>query len=168
MFNVENSFVNNMKYLCNILMGTVFIVLMTNVKIDWYPVSFTMQSFAIMMLGFVMSGKMAVSSVLLYLMLGIFSTVFTSKFCGIDVLFNTVTSGYLVGFLVSVYLSSKIENSKFMLKILISEVSIFVPGVLVLSNFIGIEAALYNGFIVFIIPEIMKISLLKILIKKYI
>ena len=169
MVNIESRFIHNVKCLSNIVMGAFFLLLMTNVKIDWYPVSFTMQTFAVMMISFIMSSKTAFCSVLLYMAFGIFTPVFTSGFCGIGVLCNSVTSGYLLGFLISSYLATNIDNSKFGLKVFISEVSIFVPGILVLSHFVGMKSAIYSGFIVFIIPEVLKILLLKILLlKKYI
>lgn len=169
MVNIASKAVCNVKCLSDIVMGACFILLMTNIKVDWYPVSFTMQTFAVMMISFITSRKTAFCSVLLYIAFGIVTHVFTSGFCGRGALCNSVTSGYLCGFLISSYLATNIDNSKFVLKIFVSEVLIFVPGVLVLSHFVGIESAIHSGFIVFIIPEILKILLLKILLlKKYI
>ena len=113
------------KYFLIALLGSILLTISAKVKIPFYPVPMTMQTFVVLMLGMSLGYKIAFASVGLYLLEGIFGLpVFSnSPEKGIGLIYFTgPTMGYLLGFLVAVYISGK-----FMYGMVII-VGIIIPG----------------------------------------
>ena len=91
-----------------ILLGSLLLTLSAKVKIPFYPVPMTMQTFVILLIGITLGYKIGLATVTLYLFEGIIGLpVFASspeKGIGIAY-FIGPTMGYLIGFLIAVYVA---------------------------------------------------------------
>ena len=85
------------------IVGTILITISAKVKIPFYPVPMTMQTFVILFIGVTLGYKIGLATVMLYLIEGIFGLpVFANspeKGVGL-IYFTNPTIGYLIGFLV--------------------------------------------------------------------
>jgi biotin transport system substrate-specific component len=78
------------------------------------------------------------------------------------------TGGYLIGFVITIPLISYIHNRLNIglgKSLLVGVLSIFIPGVIVMSYHFGLKVAIMSGVVPFIIPEIMKISMISLIYK---
>ena len=159
------------------LIGSVIIALSAKVKIPFYPVPMTMQTFTVILIGAIYGWKLGLSTVMLYLIEGALGLpVFAGtpeKGLGLAYMIGP-TMGYLIGFLPAViiigYFHKKIElkNSSFIktfLLILISISFIYLFGAIWLSNFTGWDKVLALGVYPFLPAEIFKIIILSIVLK---
>ena len=156
------------------LLGTIILALSAKVKIPFWPVPMTMQTFVVLMLGIVYGWKLGLFTVTLYLFEGIFGLpVFAGtpeKGLGI-IYFTGPTMGYLLGFLITVSLTGLINfnNSFFknILKLVFSFFFIYILGVIWLGYVIGWDKPLFKlGVQPFLLAELFKISILAFLIPK--
>tara|TARA_Y100001970_G_scaffold184618_1_gene224575 strand:- start:17706 stop:18251 length:546 start_codon:yes stop_codon:yes gene_type:complete len=156
------------------LLGTIILALSAKVKIPFWPVPMTMQTFVVLMLGIVYGWKLGLFTVTLYLFEGIFGLpVFAGtpeKGLGI-IYFTGPTMGYLLGFLITVSLTGLINfnNSFFknILKLVFSVSFIYILGVIWLGYVIGWDKPLFKlGVQPFLLAELFKISILAFLIPK--
>ena len=162
------------KSLIIIFFGSVVLAISAKIKIPFYPVPMTMQTFVVLFLGVSFGYKVALATVGLYLFEGIMGLpVFSNspeKGVGI-VYFIGPTMGYLIGFLTACFLASfiKLNDNYFMIftKLIVSVSTIYIFGVLWLGNLIGWDKPIIElGVMPFLLAEIFKIALLTILAKK--
>ena len=96
-------------------LGTLLLTISAKIKIPFYPVPMTMQTFVVLFLGITFGPKIGLLTISLYLFEGIFGLpVFAGtpeKGIGF-IYFTGPTMGYLIGFLVATYLAGyfKYEN----------------------------------------------------------
>jgi len=154
------------------IFSTILITISAKIKIPFYPVPMTMQTFVILLLGITLGYKLGLATVTLYLLEGIFGLpVFAGspeKGLGL-VYFTGPTMGYLIGFLFSVYFSGKFNYGKGMLKdllkLLFSVSFIYILGLIWLGILIGWSKPIFKiGAQPFLLAEFFKISLLVLLI----
>ena len=102
----------SIKKILVILLGTVVLTISAKIKIPFYPVPMTMQTFMVLFLGISLGHKIAIATVGLYLFEGIMGLpVFSNspeKGVGL-VYFTGPTMGYLIGFLTACFLASFIK-----------------------------------------------------------
>ena len=162
------------KLLLIVFLGSVILAISSKIKIPFYPVPMTMQTFVVLFLGISFGYKVALASVSLYLLEGIVGLpVFSNspeKGVGL-VYFTGPTMGYLIGFLSACFLASyiKINDNYFVIfaKLMISVSTIYVLGILWLGILIGWDKPIIQlGVMPFLLAEIFKISLLTVLAKK--
>ena len=162
------------KYIFVALIGSILLAISSKIKIPFYPVPMTMQTFVVLFLGLSFGYKIGLATVSLYLIEGIIGLpVFSnSPERGIGLVYFTgPTMGYLVGFLIACLLASfvKIEDNYVMtfLKLILSVSTIYILGILWLGVIIGWDKPLIElGVKPFLLAEIFKITLLTILAKK--
>ena len=162
------------KSLLVIFLGSVVLAISAKIKIPFYPVPMTMQTFVVLFLGISFGYKIALVSVGLYLLEGILGLpVFSnSPERGVGLAYFTgPTMGYLIGFLPACFLTSYIKSDnnyfKIFSKLILSVSTIYILGVLWLGILIGWEKPIFKlGVIPFLLAEIFKITLLTILTKK--
>ena len=162
------------KSLLIIFLGSVILAISAKIKIPFYPVPMTMQTFVVLFLGISFGYKIAIATVSLYLLEGILGLpVFSnSPERGIGlVYFMGPTMGYLVGFLFACFLASFIkEDDNYLIiftKLIFSVSSIYILGILWLGNLVGWDKPILElGLIPFLLAEVFKIALLTILTKK--
>ena len=97
------------------ILGSLILTISAKIKIPFYPVPMTMQTFVVLFLGIALGAKIGLLTVSLYLFEGIFGLpVFAGtpeKGIGF-IYFTGPTMGYLIGFLVATYIAGyfKYEN----------------------------------------------------------
>jgi biotin transport system substrate-specific component len=97
------------------LLGTLLLTISAKIKIPFYPVPMTMQTFVVLFLGIALGPKIGLLTVSLYLFEGIFGLpVFAGtpeKGMGF-IYFTGPTMGYLIGFLIATYLAGYFKYEK--------------------------------------------------------
>ena len=159
-----------------IVLGSVVLTISAKVKIPFYPVPMTMQTFVVLFLGIAFGYKIGIATISLYLIEGIagFPVFSGSPEKGVGLVYFTgPTMGYLVGFLVACYLSTFISlKDNFLiifLKLMMSIFAVFIMGILWLGILIGWDKPIIQfGVTPFLLAEFFKISLLTLLTKKII
>ena len=153
------------------VLGTLLLTISAKIKIPFYPVPMTMQTFVILLIGIVCGHKIGLAIVTLYLFEGIFGLpVFANspeKGIGLTY-FIGPTMGYLIGFLVAVYFSGLFRYDKGLintfLKLVFSVSFIYIFGVIWLGTLIGWEKPIFKlGVQPFLLAELFKILLLLLL-----
>ena len=170
----QNSQSQIIKSLLVIFLGSVVLAISAKIKIPFYPVPMTMQTFVVLFLGISFGYKIALATVSLYLLEGILGLpVFSnSPERGVGLTYFTgPTMGYLIGFLTACFFSSfiKVSDKYFIIiaKLILSVSSIYILGILWLGNLIGWDKPIFElGVAPFLLAEVFKIALLTILTKK--
>jgi biotin transport system substrate-specific component len=157
-----------------IILGSIALTISAKIKIPFYPVPMTMQTFVVLFLGVSLGYKIGLASIGLYLFEGILGLpVFSnSPEKGVGLIYFTgPTMGYLIGFLTAGYLASKV-NSKdsFLLvltKLVVATSTIYLLGLLWLGTLIGWDKPIIAlGAQPFLIAEVFKVILLALIAKK--
>ena len=177
----QNSQTKIFKSLIVIFLGSLLLTLSAKVKIPFYPVPMTMQTFVVLFLGISFGYKVGLATIGLYLVEGIIGLpVFSNspeKGVGL-VYFTGPTMGYLIGFLPAVFLTGYLKLDDWMkkengsvkvffinlIKLFISVSTIYFLGLYWLSNLIGFEKAMLFGLKPFWLAELFKLLLLAFLI----
>ena len=127
-----------------VFLGTVLLTISAKVKIPFYPIPMTMQTFVVIFLGMCLGYKLGLATVALYLIEGIVGIpVFSnSPEKGVGMIYFTgPTMGYLLGFIIAVYVAGKFNfNKNYLLnfiKIFFSVLLIYVLGLIWLGILIG-------------------------------
>ena len=162
------------KSLLAIILGSVALTISAKIKIPFYPVPMTMQTFVVLFLGISLGYKIGLASVALYLLEGIAGLpVFSnSPEKGVGLIYFTgPTMGYLIGFLTASYLASKVNNKDSFLLILtkltIATSTIYVLGLIWLGTLIGWDKPIFAlGAKPFLLAEIFKIVLIALITKQ--
>tara|TARA_X000000368_G_C22699594_1_gene566194 strand:+ start:85 stop:648 length:564 start_codon:yes stop_codon:yes gene_type:complete len=153
------------------IIGSILITISAKIKIPFYPVPMTMQTFVILFIGITLGYKMGLATVTLYLIEGIVGLpVFAnSPEKGIGIIYFTgPTMGYLIGFLVAVYFAGLFKYDKGIintfLKLLFSVSFIYILGLIWLGFLIGWDKPIFKlGAEPFLLAELFKILLLTFL-----
>ena len=164
------------KSLLAIVLGSIALTISAKIKIPFYPVPMTMQTFIVLFLGISFGYKIGLATVGLYLIEGIAGLpVFSnSPEKGVGLIYFTgPTMGYLIGFLTACYLASKIKiNDNFLIvlfKLIIATSTIYILGLIWLGTLIGWDKPIFAlGAKPFLLAEILKIIILALLAKKII
>ena len=162
-----------LKYILVIFLGSILLTVSSKIKIPFYPVPMTMQTFVVLFLGMAFGYKIGFATVSLYLVEGIIGLpVFSNspeKGVGL-VYFTGPTMGYLIGFLIATFLAGyfKFEGNLLnsFIKLLISVSTIYILGVFWLGSLIGGDKPIIQlGVTPFLLAEMFKIIILTLLAK---
>ena len=164
------------KSLLVIILGSIALTISAKIKIPFYPVPMTMQTFVVLFLGVSFGYKIGLASVGLYLLEGIIGLpVFSnSPEKGVGLIYFTgPTMGYLIGFLSASFLASKINNKNNFLivltKLVIATSTIYILGLLWLGTLIGWDKPIFElGAKPFLLAEVFKVILLALITKQII
>jgi biotin transport system substrate-specific component len=164
------------KSLVVVILGSIALTISAKIKIPFYPVPMTMQTFVVLFLGVSLGYKIGIATVGLYLIEGIAGLpVFSnSPEKGVGLIYFTgPTMGYLIGFLTACYLASKIKISDnfivILFKLIIATSTIYILGLIWLGTLIGWDKPIFAlGAKPFLLAEICKIMILAILTKQII
>ena len=110
----QNSQAKIFKSIIVIFFGSILLAISAKIKIPFYPVPMTMQTFVVILLGISFGYKIALTTISLYLLEGIAGIpVFSnSPERGVGFAYFTgPTMGYLIGFLSAGYLASLINKN---------------------------------------------------------
>ena len=154
-----------LKYVFLALVGSIILAVSSKIKIPFYPVPMTMQTLIVLVIGIGFGWKLGLATVSLYLFEGIIGLpVFSGtpeKGIGL-IYFTGPTMGYLIGFLVAVYISGKFNYDanlvKNFLKLLLATSFIYILGVSWLGSLIGWDKPIFQlGAQPFLLAELFKI-----------
>ncbi|MAV56017.1 MAG: BioY family transporter [Candidatus Pelagibacter sp.] len=153
------------------ILGTILLAISAKIKIPFWPVPMTMQTFVVLLLGILYGWKLGLFTVSLYLFEGAMGLpVFAGtpeKGIGL-VYFTGPTMGYLIGFIFAVFFTgffkfndNIIEN---FLKLLFSVSFIYFFGLIWLGYLIGWDKPIFDlGAKPFLLAELFKVLILAIL-----
>ena len=162
-----------LKYLIIIFLGSLALTISAKLKIPFYPVPMTMQTFVVLFLGMAFGYKIGLATVSLYLLEGIIGLpVFANspeKGIGI-VYFTGPTMGYLIGFLLATFFAGYFNLKKNILitflKLLLSVSTIYILGIFWLGTLFGWDKSIFElGAKPFLLAELFKICILTLLAK---
>lgn len=164
------------KSLLAVILGSIALTISAKIKIPFYPVPMTMQTFVVLFLGVSLGYKVGLASVGLYLLEGIlgFPVFSNSPEKGIGLIYFTgPTMGYLIGFLIASYLASKVNSKDSLIlvltKLVIATSTIYILGLIWLGTLIGWDKPIFAlGAKPFLLAEIFKIVLLVLITKQII
>ena len=171
----QNSQTRIFKSLIVIFLGSMLLAISAKVKIPFYPVPMTMQTFVVLIIGVAFGWKLGLATISLYLFEGILGLpVFSGtpeKGIGI-VYFTGPTMGYLVGFIIAVYFAGRFnyDNSLFktFFKLTFATSFIYLFGMLWLGNLIGWDKPIFKlGAQPFLLAELFKILIVTLAIKQF-
>ena len=111
----QNTHSQIIKSIIIIFLGSLILAISAKIKIPFYPVPMTMQTFVVLLFGMSFGYKIGLATVLLYLVEGIIGLpVFSnSPERGVGLVYFTgPTMGYLIGFLSACFLASFIKKKR--------------------------------------------------------
>jgi|TARA_X000001036_G_scaffold298393_1_gene277478 biotin transport system substrate-specific component len=154
-----------LKFVFLALIGSIILAVSSKIKIPFYPVPMTMQTLVVLVIGIGFGWKLGLATVSLYLFEGIIGLpVFAgSPEKGIGLIYFTgPTMGYLLGFLVAVYVSGKFiyDNNLILnfLKLMLATSFIYILGMSWLGSLIGWDKPIFQlGAQPFLLAELFKI-----------
>lgn len=144
------------------LLGSAVLAASAQVTVPMWPVPATLQTLAVLLLGALGGGRLGAASVALYLAEGAAGLpVFANGGGGLAHLAGP-TAGYLLGFLPAAWLAGQARGRGWPAQaavLLAAHLLPFVPGVLWLSGFVGLERAWTAGFVLFLPGTLVKTAL---------
>tara|TARA_Y100000590_G_C15436044_1_gene907046 strand:+ start:173 stop:718 length:546 start_codon:yes stop_codon:yes gene_type:complete len=165
--------VSHLKNLILAIFATAILAISAKIKIPFYPVPMTMQTFVVLFIGIYFGWKLGLFTVGLYLAEGLVGLpVFAGtpeKGLGLAY-FIGPTMGYLIGFLIAAFLTGFFNFGKNyilnFLKLTLAVSTIYIFGILWLAKFTGWEKVFIVGAQPFLLAELFKILILTILVPK--
>ena len=174
----NNSAIKFFKIFLIIVLGTAVLAISSKIKIPFYPVPMTMQTFVVLLIGICFGWRISIATVSLYLIEGISGfPVFSGtpeKGLGISYFFGP-TMGYLLGFIIAAFLSGTFNynNSGLadylvnFIKLIISVSIIYILGLLWLGFLLGWDKPIFElGAKPFLLAEVFKILILTLICAK--
>lgn len=149
-----------------VVAGSLLLALSAQITVPMVPVPMTMQTLALLLIAASFGARRATEATLLYLVEGAMGLpVFAGGASGFQH-FGGPTAGFLFGFVISAWLIGTLFDRGWGRNVLLAAAALaighlvlFVPGVLWLANFIGVEAAFIKGFALFVPGTIVKTGL---------
>lgn len=149
------------------ILSVAFLGVLSNIRINIWPVPITMQTFGVMLIAFFFGSRKGVLTILLYVLSGIVGfSVFSGNKSGIMTLMGP-TGGYILGFLACVYFVGKMvekgygRNKKSVLHVmLLGNLIIYCFGLIGLWYYlgnVGIVKILMVGLVPFLIGDLIKV-----------
>jgi biotin transport system substrate-specific component len=166
---------NILKYFLIILISSTLLAISAKLKIPFYPVPMTMQTFVVLLIGVCFGWKLGGVIISFYLLEGIVGLpVFSGtpeKGSGI-IYFVGPTMGYLIGFIFAAMLSGFFKFNKNILlnflKLVLSVSIIYFLGIIWLGTLIGWSKPIIElGVTPFLLAEIFKIVLLSLIVTMF-
>jgi len=164
------------KYVFFALIGTVLLAISSKIKIPFYPVPMTMQTFVVLFIGIAFGWKLGAFTILLYLFEGIIGLpVFSgTPEKGVGLMYFTgPTMGYLIGFIFATFFAGlfSYDNNlvKNFFKIIFATSFIYFLGMIWLGSLIGWDKPIFElGAKPFLLAELFKILLITFFVSKII
>ena len=154
------------------ILSTIVLTISAKIKVPFYPVPMTMQTFVVAAIGIVFGYKLGLTIILIYIIEGLLGfPVFagtSEKGIGYSYIIGP-TFGYLLGFFACVYLSGKFDFKKnffYNFTLLVISVSfIYCLGAIWLGYVIGWDKPIFDlGVKPFLLAELFKILLLVVIL----
>ncbi|MBC8472251.1 MAG: biotin transporter BioY [Phycisphaerae bacterium] len=154
-----------------VLTGSAVIAISAQIAIPFFPVPFTAQTFAILVIGALLGSRLGILTVLAYICEGILGLpVFSMGRAGAAMLLGP-TGGYLIGFTAAAFIVGTLAErgwdrsfTKTIAAMTLGTLAIYIFGVAWLSRLIGFHQALIAGLYPFVIGAVLKIFTAAILL----
>ncbi len=131
-------------------------------QVPFWPVPMTMQTFVVVALGMLLGARAGVAAVLLYLAEGAVGLpVFAGPVAGLAYMAGP-TGGFLLGFVIAAFVAGRLRAHTLLGQsavALLAHAVLFVPGLLWLSTFVGLEHAFAAGVAPFVLATLLKAAL---------
>ncbi len=158
---------NILKKISLVIFGTMLLTISAKIKVPFYPVPMTMQTFVVVIIGIAFGWKLGLATIFAYLFEGAVGLpVFAGtpeKGIGLSYMIGP-TGGYLVGFISAVFISGFVNlNKNIFIKFLLvslAVLAIYLTGVPWLAYLAGWEVAYVWGIKNFVLAEIFKIAII--------
>ena len=145
-----------------LLYPLALLVFSSHIVVPCYPVNITLQSLAVLYLGLKQPND-AMKAYSIYIGLGVLGLpVFNEP--GISKLLGPA-GGYYIGFAACILSLKYSQGLGLLTRLGLAWVALYIPGIFGLCSFMDFNDAIYFGVIPFIIPGIIKTSLLYMLFK---
>lgn len=156
-----------------VVLGSVFLAVLSQIAVPFFPVAMTLQTLAVMLIGVTFGFRLATATVVLYIIEGAAGLPVFTGFANMAVLIaKPYTSGYIAGFLVAAafmgFMADRGVTKTWLgmfVTLLIGEVIIFALGLAVLGYLIGFEASLQAGLYPFLLGDALKLVLAALIAK---
>ncbi|MDA9615927.1 biotin transporter BioY [Candidatus Pelagibacter sp.] len=156
-----------------VVSGTALLAISSKIQTPFTLIPATMQTFVVLFLGMVLGYRLAVTTVILYLIEGLIGLPVFAKGGGFAYLVGP-TGGYLIGFILTTFFVGmiKVKNDPIAIFIylLFSVSATYMLGLLGLWNYMGLDKSFNQIFLVgaqpFLHIEIYKILILTVLSKQ--
>lgn len=149
-----------------VLVATLFISILAQVQMPWYPVPFTLQPLAVVFVGLVFPWRLAFSTIITYIGL---ASLGMPVLTGFKAGLFWPSSGYIFGYVPAIVFISLLcqfwagqNMMKRVASVFFGNVVLFASGVTVLSFFVGIETAIQTGFLPFLLSDFVIKNLLAV------
>jgi biotin transport system substrate-specific component len=151
-----------------VVIGTILLTISAKIRVPFYPVPMTMQVFVVLALGLVLGFRLALATVLLYLVEGAaYLPVFAGtpeRGLGLPYMMGP-TGGYLLGYIFAASAVGLLADrgwsrhwAKAIIACLIGLALIYVPGIVWLGTVIGWDKPVLElGFTPFILGDLLKV-----------
>ena len=164
------------KYLFIVILGSILLTISAKIKIPFYPVPMTMQTFVVLFIGISFGYRIGIATIALYLIEGLMGlpVYSNSPEKGVGIIYFTgPTMGYLIGFIFATFLAGyfNLKSNMFyiFLKLVVSVSVIYFLGLFWLGILIGWDKPIFQiGAEPFLLAELFKILILTFLTKKII
>ena len=160
---IQNSKI--LKYILVIFLGSILLTISSKIKIPFYPVPMTMQTFVVFIIGMSYGAKLAFFTLIFYIIEGALGFPVFAKGGGLLYLTGP-TAGYLYGMAIAAgvigYFAEHGYNESYFksfISLTAGTFIIFLFGVGYLGSIIGYDKALAGGLYPFIPSEFFKIGL---------
>ena len=148
------------------VLGSFLVAVSAQILVPMYPVPMTMQPFAVLLIGAAFGARLGAATLILYMVEGALGLpVFHGAKGGLPHLVGP-TGGYILGFVLAAgavgWLAERGWDRSILRTVAAMTVGvalIYLPGVLWLSGFIGVEKAVQAGLAPFLIGDAVKIAL---------
>ena len=163
-----------LKFVLVTILGSILLTISAKIKIPFYPVPMTMQTFVVLLMGVTFGWKIGVATITLYLFEGAIGLpVFAgTPEKGIGLVYLTgPTMGYLLGFLITVFFAGKFNYNNNLInnfiKLTFATSFIYILGMIWLGSLIGWDKPIFKlGAQPFLLAELFKVLLATFFISK--
>ena len=164
--NLTSYDISLFKKLLLLIVGVALLAICAHLKVPFYPVPITMQTLAVMLIGFTYGARLGSSTIVVYLSFGAIGAPVFAGGAGLAYM-SGPTGGYLFGFLVAVYLIGYFTEKGYgrtfistLLLALLGTIVFYVFGVGWLTTILGFEKAITFGLLPFLYGDALKLFLL--------
>ena len=156
---------SNLQKVALVLAGTALLALSAHIKVPFWPVPMTMQTFVVLMIGAAFGARLAGATVLAYLIEGALGLPVFATGAGLPYMAGP-TGGYLAGFLVAAVIVGWFADrghgrsiATSLVAFLAGEAVILTLGTSWLAYHLGLDKAITGGLLPFLFGEGVKVAL---------
>ena len=164
--NLTSYDISLFKKILLLIAGVALLAICAHLKVPFYPVPITMQTLAVMLIGFTYGARLGSSTIVVYLSFGAIGAPVFAGGAGLAYM-SGPTGGYLFGFLVAVYLIGYFTEKGYgrtfistLFLALLGTIVFYVFGVGWLTTILGFEKAITFGLLPFLYGDVLKLFLL--------